>query len=88
MPTNLPRSKRHVHKQKTATPPKPTLARMLANTFMVGSVLLLFGLVLLQEKRYADGEPGSVADAFIAKAQAALADDGAPSDTEAPPNKI
>lgn len=87
MPTNLPRSKRQPVKREAATAPPPSLARKLLNAFMVGSVLVLFGLVLLQEKRYADGEPGSVADAFIQKAQAALAGRSA-SDTEAPPNKF
>jgi hypothetical protein len=42
---------------------------------MVGTVLVLFALVLLQEKRYADGEPGSVADAFLQRAQAAIVGD-------------
>ena len=50
---------------------------MLLNTFMVGSVLILVALVLLQEKRFADGTPGSVADAFIQKTQAAIVDSGA-----------
>jgi len=57
---------------------------MLLNSFMIGSVLVLFAVVLLQEKRYADGEPGSIADSFIEKAHAAIInpdvqDDGAPS---------
>ena len=72
MPTDLPRSKRKVPRPPQATAQKPTVFNRLLNTFMVGSVLVLFALVLLQEKRYADGEPGSVADAFLQRAQAAL----------------
>jgi hypothetical protein len=66
---------------QAAAAPKPTFLGLLLNTFMIGSVLALFALVLLQEKRYADGEPGTVADAFIAKAQAAIA---APDDAASP----
>ena len=79
MPTDLPRPKRrNPQLARAAGAPKPTLFAKLLNTFMIGSVLALFALVLLQEKRYADGEPGSVADAFIQKAQAAVgAEDGA-----------
>jgi len=78
LPTDLPRSKRKTPRPaQAAIKPKPTLFGMLLNTFMVGSVLVLVALVLLQEKRFADGTPGSVADAFIQKAQAAVVDSGA-----------
>ncbi len=49
-----------------------------------GACWFSFALVLLQEKRYADGEAGTVADAFIQKAQAVLADNSPASDTVAP----
>ena len=80
MPTDLPRPKRKNPQPARATAaPKPTLFAKLLNTFMIGSVLVLFALVLLQEKHYADGEPGSVADSLLYRAQAALsAEDGAP----------
>ena len=81
MPTDLPRLKRrNPPPARTAVAPKPTLFARLLNTFMIGSVLVLFALVLLQEKHYADGEPGTVADAFIQKAQAAISapDDASP----------
>jgi hypothetical protein len=80
VPTDLPRPKRRYPRQsQAAVAQKQTAFGMLLNTFMIGSVLLLFALVLLQEKRYADGDPGTVADAFLQRAQAALigSDDGA-----------
>lgn len=85
MPTDLPRGRRKPpHSHQAALKPKPTLFGMMLNSFMVGTVLFLFAIVLLQEKRYADGEPGSIADSFIEKAHAAIVnsdaqDDGAPS---------
>lgn len=83
MPTDLPRPKRsQPHPPRAIAAPKQTLFGKLLNTFMIGSVLVLFALVLLQEKRYADGEPGTIADAFIQKAQAAIS---AP-DEDASPN--
>lgn len=82
MPTDLPRSKRSNPPPLRATAaPKQTLFSKLLNTFMIGSALVLFALVLLQEKRYADGEPGTIADAFILKAQAAIS---APDDDASP----
>lgn len=84
MPTDLPGSKLRIQRRTQAVAAsKPTLFSKLLNTFMIGTVLFLFGVVLLQEKRYADGEPGSVADAFIQKAQAALWDTSTQGDTEA-----
>ncbi len=75
MPTDLPRTRRKTHRPvQAAVRPKPTVVGMLLNSFMVGSVIALFALVLLQESRYIHGEPGTVADAFLQKAQAALAD--------------
>ena len=83
MPTDLPRSKRsNPHPVRAAMAPKQSLFIKLLNSFMVGSVLVLFALVLLQEKHYADGEPGSIADAFIQKARVAIS---AP-DNDASPN--
>jgi hypothetical protein len=84
VPTDLPGSKRRIPRQtQAAVGQKPSVFSKLLNTFMVGSVLFLFGLVLLQEKRYADGEPGTVADGFMQKAQAVLGDVDPQSDTEA-----
>jgi hypothetical protein len=78
LPTDLPRPKRKTARPaQAAIKPKPSLFGMLLNTFMVGSVLVLVALVLLQEKRFADGTPGTIADAFIQKAQAAIIDSGA-----------
>lgn len=78
MPTDLPHPKRKTPRSaQAAIKPKPTLFGMLLNTFMVGSVLVLFALVLMQESRYVHGEAGTVADAFIQKAQAAIVDGGA-----------
>ena len=85
MPIDLPGSKpkRPPQTEAAAAPKHPVLSRLL-NTLMVGSVLFLFAIVLLQEKRYADGEPGTVADEFLQKAQAMISDDGADSTTVAP----
>ncbi len=73
MPTDLPRPKRKHPPRNLAVaiPRHPVLSGML-NACMIGTVLLLFTLVLLQQKRWADGDPGSVADAFLQRAQAAL----------------
>lgn len=84
MPTDLPGSRRRKPRQiKAIAAEKPSLFGKLLNTFMVGTVLFLFGIVLLQEKRYADGESGTVADAFMQKAQAALTNPDPQGDTEA-----
>lgn len=75
MPTDLPRPKRkHPHSpQKLAiAAPKHPIFSGLLNAFMIGTVLLLFALVLLQQKRWADGTPGTVADAFLQRVQAAF----------------
>jgi hypothetical protein len=81
VPTDLPGSKRKgPRRTQAATAQKPSVFSRLLNTFMVGTVLFLFAIVLLQEKRYADGEPGTVADAFMQKAQAAPGDSGAEGD--------
>jgi len=78
VPTDLPRSKRSNPVQLRATAaPKQTLFGKLLNSFMIGSALVLFALVVLQEKHYVDGKPGSVADGILHMAQAALgAQDG------------
>ncbi len=75
MPTDLPRPKRNAFRPAEAkAKSRPTFFGTLLNTFMVGSVLILFAAVLLQEARYVHGEPGTVADGFIQKAQAAIID--------------
>ena len=87
MPTDLPRPKRKTPRPaQAAIKPKPTLFGMLLNTFMVGSVLVLFALVLMQEARYVHGEAGTVADAIIQKAQAAIVDSGATQDGDSAAN--
>jgi hypothetical protein len=68
----------------SAAAPKHSILGKVLNGFMIGSVLLLFALVLLQQKRYADGDAGTVADAFILKVQTAIANDRADGDTVAP----
>ncbi len=83
MPTDLPRSKRsNLHPVRGAEAPKQSLFAKLLNTFMIGSAIVLFALVVLQEKHYIDGNPGSVADGILHMAQAALGaqDDGASPD--------
>jgi len=83
VPTDLPRSKRsNPCPAHSAMAPKQSLFAKLLNTFMIGSALVLFALVLLQEKHYVDGKPGSVADGIMLKAQAMLGaqDDGATPD--------
>lgn len=77
MPTDLPRPKRKQSPRIPATAvPKHPVVRGLLNACMIGSVLLLFALVLLQQKRWVDGETGTVADAFIQKVQAAFGAQG------------
>lgn len=73
MPTDLPRPKRKraPNRLSIAVPKHPVLGGVL-NGFMVGTVLLLFALVLLQQKRWVDGAPGTVADAFLQQAHTAL----------------
>ena len=73
MPTDLPRPKRKPSSPTLAiaVPRHPVLSGLL-NAVMIGTVLLLFALVLLQQKRWADGTPGSVADAFLQRAQTVL----------------
>jgi hypothetical protein len=85
LPTDLPGSKpKRPPQTKTITTPKHPVFSKVLRAFMVGSVLLLFAIVLLQEKHYASGESGTVADGFFQKAQAILTDDGADSATVAP----
>jgi hypothetical protein len=78
MPTDLPRPKRKRPRPRQnlaiAVPRHPILSGLL-NAFMIGTVLLLLALVLLQQKRWADGTPGTVADAFLQRAHAALIGD-------------
>lgn len=49
MPTNLPRPR---------VVPKRSVFSLVLNAFMVGSILILTFLVLMQEERYAMGQPG------------------------------
>ncbi|MEI9805652.1 MAG: hypothetical protein WDN48_16135 [Pseudolabrys sp.] len=49
MPTNLPRPR---------VIPKRSIFSVVLNTFMVGSILILTFMVLMQEERYAMGQPG------------------------------
>ena len=84
MPTDLPGSRRkRRYPAKAVVAPKPSAFSRLLNTFMIGTVLALFALVLLQEKRYADGLPGSVADGLMQKAQAAIIGDADAGDASA-----
>lgn len=67
MPTLLPPSKRRVEK-------KHGLFGALLNTFMVVSALALTFMVLVQEQRYANGQPGSLAGTLAAMTQPSPAD--------------
>jgi len=49
LPTNLPRS---------PVKPKRSIFTVALNAFMLGSALILTGMVLIQEERYAMGQPG------------------------------
>ena len=73
MPTDLPRPKRKRSPRNLAVaiPRHPVISGLL-NALMIATVLILFALVLLQQKRWADGASGSVADAFLQRAQAVL----------------
>jgi hypothetical protein len=52
LPTNLPRPR---------VKSKPTIFSVVLNSFMVGSALILTFMVLMQEERYAMGQPGYLA---------------------------
>jgi len=54
LPTALPRPTRRVEKRRS-------LFGIVLNTFMVVSALLLTVMVLVQEQRYAMGQPGPLA---------------------------
>ena len=53
MPTNLPRPQ---------VIPKRSVFSVVLNTFMLGSALILTFMVLIQEQRFAMGQPGYFAD--------------------------
>ncbi len=55
MPTNLPRPRAKA---------KRSIFSIFLNAFMLGSALILTAAVLLQEERYAMGQPGYLAGAF------------------------
>ena len=57
MPTNLPSAQ---------VIPKRSVFSVILNTFMLGSALALTFMVLVQEQRFAMGQPGYFAD-MIAK---------------------
>lgn len=52
MPTNLPRPR---------VKAKRSILSVVLNSFMVGSALILTFMVLIQEERYARGQPGFLA---------------------------
>lgn len=81
MPTDLPRTRSKITRRPPAKTHavarrKPALPDRLLNSFMVGTMLILGAVVVLQEKHYADGKPGTVADVFLQKAQAAIGGTG------------
>jgi hypothetical protein len=51
LPTNLPRP---------SVKPKLSIFTLVLNTFMLGSALILTAAVVLQEQRYAIGQPDTV----------------------------
>jgi hypothetical protein len=55
LPTNLPRP---------LVKPKRSIFSVVLNVFMLGSALILTVMVLIQEERYAQGQPGYFADTF------------------------
>ena len=55
MPTNLPRP---------LVKPKRSIFSVVLNAFMLGSALILTFMVLIQEQRYAMGQPGYFAGTF------------------------
>jgi hypothetical protein len=77
LPTNLPR--RNVK-------PKPSVFTLVLNTFMVGSALILTFMVLLQEERYAMGQPGYFAGTLEQTAQQTQIDTTGQTQVVLPPN--
>ena len=63
MPTNLPRR---------PAKPKRSIFSVVLNTFMLGSILILTFMVLIQEERYAMGQPGYFAGALEQMTQQTL----------------
>ncbi len=62
MPTNLPRPQ---------AIPKRSVFTVVLNTLMLGSALILTFMVLLQEQRFAMGQPGYFADTIAQLTQPA-----------------
>jgi hypothetical protein len=54
--------------------PKRSIFSVILNTFMVGSALILTFMVLMQEERYAMGQPGYFAASLEHMVQATPAD--------------
>jgi hypothetical protein len=65
LPTNLPRP---------PVKPKRSIFSIVLNAFMLGSALILTGMVLIQEERYAMGQPGYFAGTLEQMTQQTPAD--------------
>jgi hypothetical protein len=65
LPTNLPRP---------PVKPKRSIFSVILNTFMLGSALILTFMVLMQEERYAMGQPGYFAGTLEQMTQQSPAD--------------
>jgi hypothetical protein len=65
LPTDLPRPR---------VIPKRSIFSVVLNTFMVGSALILTFMVLMQEERYAMGQPGYLAGGLEQVTQQTLVD--------------
>ena len=79
MPTILPTPPRRVDKKRS-------LFSTVFNTFMVVSALALTFMVLVQEQRFANGQPGPLAGALTNMMQQAAVDPSGESRVIAPTN--
>ena len=79
MPTLLPPSRPRVEKKRR-------LFGALLNTFMVVSALALTFVVLVQEQRYANGQPGPFADTLSAMTQSSPAEISSEDQAVLPPD--
>ena len=78
MPTNLPRPR---------VKEKRSIFSIVLNTFMVGSALILTFVVLMQEERYAMGQPGaSIAGTIEQLTQQVAVDTTGESQASLPPD--
>lgn len=77
MPTNLPRPR---------VKEKRSIFSIVLNAFMVGSALILTFMVLMQEERYAMGQPGYLAGTIGQLTQQVAVDTTGESQASMPPD--